>query len=208
MVTGGAGGQTVPLARSFRDKEQTMSVRVVLVAGVCLAAAGCASTGSGTPYETARQEGWSHYGQQPARVGDYVALGALQGDERSVVVEGLITETCTTSGCWAKVVDGQGHEVIVLTEEKRFHLPRNCAGHRAVAHGDVQVRVIPVEQRRHYAEVAGASPQEVARITEPQRTLVLVADSVYLEGEGFVEAYTEEEAKKACEAALKRELAK
>jgi hypothetical protein len=175
---------------------------------ICFMLAGCQTTGSGTPYATAQQEGWHHYGTAPGSVGDYVALGALKGDERNIVVEGRITETCTTSGCWAKIVDGKGHELIVLTEEKQFHLPRNCAGHRAVAHGDMQLREMPVEQRRHYAEVSGASAEEIASITEPSYTLILIADSVYLEGEGFVEAYTVEEAEKACEEALKKEISK
>jgi hypothetical protein len=175
----------------------------VALAAACLVLAGCQTTGTGTPYETAQQEGWSHYGGKPRSVGPYVALGAIQGDEQDIVVEGVITETCLTSGCWAKIVDEDGHGLTVITEEKKFHLPRNCVGHRAVAHGKVEVRVIPVEQRRHYAEVAGASPEEVARITEPQRMLLLIADSVYLEGSGLGEAYTVEQAEEACEAQLK-----
>jgi hypothetical protein len=183
-----------------------MNVRGMCLVGACLAVTACASTG--TPYETAKQEGWNHYGWQPASVGAYVALGALQGDERNVVVEGVITETCTTSGCWIKIVDKKGHDIIVLTEESKFHLPRNCTGHRAVAHGNMEVREIPVEQRRHYAEVAGASPEEIAKITAPQRSLILIADSVFLEGEGFVDAYTVQEAEAACKAQLEKELNK
>jgi hypothetical protein len=198
-----------------------MKLRVLWLAGACLVAVGCASTGSKTPYETAQQEGWNHYGWAPDDVGayvalgalqgdeqNYVALGALQGDEQNVVVKGVITETCSTSGCWIKIDDKKGHDIIVLTEESKFHLPRNCTGHRAVAHGNMEVREIPVEQRRHYAEVAGASPEEIAKITEPQRTLVLIAGSVFLEGEGFVDAYTVEEAEAACKAQLEKELSK
>jgi hypothetical protein len=185
-----------------------MNRHALSVVAACLTLAGCASTGTRTPYETAQRDGWNHYGQEPEHAGAYVALGALNGDEQNVVVEGVITETCTTSGCWAKIVDRQGHELIVLTEEKNFHLPRNCAGHRAVAHGDMEVREVSVEQRRHYAEVAGASPQQIALITEPQHTLILIADSVLLEGDGFVEAYTVKQAKRACEAQLEREISK
>jgi hypothetical protein len=174
----------------------------VLAAGV-LILAGCHTT---SPYVTAQEKGWSHYGSKPASVGEYVALGALEGDEQGIVVDGVITETCETSGCWAKFVDDDGNEIIVITEEKQFHLPRNCTGHRGVAHGNVQVRVISVQEQRHWAEVSGASPAEIAAITEPDRKLLLIADSVYLEGDGFVAAYTEEEAKAACEAALEKEL--
>jgi hypothetical protein len=174
----------------------------------CLTLMACQATGTGTPYETAQKNGWQHYGAQPQSVGGYVALGALKGDEQNIVVKGRITETCTTSGCWAKIVDGSGHELIVLTEEKQFHLPRNCAGHRAVAHGNMQVREMPVAQRRHYAEVAGASAEEIAKITEPEYTLILIADSVLLDGDDFVEAYTVQQAEEACEAQLEKEINK
>jgi hypothetical protein len=185
-----------------------MNVRVLCLAGACLAVTGCASTGSNTPYERAQEQGWSHYGWKPDDVGAYVALGALQGDEQNVVVEGLITETCTTSGCWVKIVDKNGNDIIVLTEESKFHLPRNCTGRQAVAHGNMEVRLVPVEQRRHYAEVSGATPQEIAAITEPQRSLILVADSVFVEGKGLVDAYTVEEAEAACKAQLEKEISK
>jgi hypothetical protein len=178
------------------------SCLAALAAGLVVLA-GCQA---GSPYATAQEKGWNHYGQEPASVGDYVALGAIQGDEQGIVVDGLITETCETSGCWAKIVDDDGNEIIVLTEEKKFHLPRNCTGHRAVAHGNVQVRVISVEEQRHWAEVSGASPDEVAAITEPDRKLLLIADSVYLEGDDFVAAYTEAEAEAACEAELEKEM--
>jgi hypothetical protein len=185
-----------------------MNVRGLWLAGACLVAVGCASTGSNTPYETAQQKGWNHYGLQPDTVGAYVSLGALQGDERNIVVEGMITETCATSGCWIKIVDKKGHEIIVLTEESSFHLPRNCTGHQAVAHGNMEMREIPVEQRRHYAEVSGATPEEIAKITEPEYALILIAGSVYLQGEGFVDAYTVEEAEAACKEQLAKELSK
>ena len=74
----------------------------MLAAGL-MVLAGCQATGTGTPYATAQKEGWNHYGEKPQSVGQYVALGAIQGDEQDIVVEGTITETCTTSGCWAKI---------------------------------------------------------------------------------------------------------
>ena len=41
--------------------------------------------------------------------------------------------------------------------------------------GILDVTPESVEDQRHYAEDAGASPEEVAAITEPKNTLVLTA---------------------------------
>ena len=55
-----------------------MNLRSYCVLAACLMLPACASTGTGTPYDTAQREGWNHYGSQTKDVGPYVALGALQ----------------------------------------------------------------------------------------------------------------------------------
>ncbi|MDY7107904.1 MAG: DUF4920 domain-containing protein [Planctomycetota bacterium] len=169
-----------------------------LAALVCLLAAGCQTT---SPYATAREEGWHHYGANPDVSHDLVALGAVKGDEQDIIVHGTITKMCTTSGCWALITDDHGGELFVMCEDKGFHLPTDAIGHELVAHGDGHVNVTPVEQRRHFAEVSGATPEEIEAITEPQYTIMLIADSVYLRGDDLSRAYTPEEAAEACEAA-------
>jgi hypothetical protein len=164
----------------------------------CLLAAGCQST---CPYANAQKEGWSHYGANPDVSGRLVALGAVKGDEQDIVVQGTITKMCTTSGCWALISDDHGGELFVMCEDKGFHLPTNAVGHDLVAHGDGHVNVTTVEQQRHFAEVSGAAPEEIAAITEPQYTIMLIADSVFLKGDDLRRAYTPQEAEEACEAA-------
>jgi hypothetical protein len=169
-----------------------------LAALVCLSAAGCQSA---SPYAAAQGEGWSHYGADPEVSHRLVALGAVQGDEQDIIVRGTITKMCTTSGCWALITDEQGAELLVMCEDEGFHLPTNAIGHQLVAHGHGHVNVTPVEQRRHFADVSGATPEEIAAITEPEYTVMLIADSVYLKGDDLRRAYTPEEAAAACEAA-------
>ena len=169
-----------------------------LAALVCLLAAGCQTT---SPYATAQKEGWHHYGANPDVSHDLVALGAVRGDEQDIIVHGTITKMCTTSGCWALITDDHGGELFVMCEDKGFHLPTNAIGHRLVAHGDGHVNVTSVEERRHFAEVSGAAPEEIEAITEPEYTVMLIADSVFLKGDDLSRAYTPEEAEEACEAA-------
>jgi hypothetical protein len=165
---------------------------------VCLLAAGCQST---CPYAAAQEEGWSHYGANPDVSARTVALGAVKGDEHNIIVQGTITKMCTTSGCWALINDNRGGELFVMCEDKGFHLPTDAIGHKLVAHGNGHVNVTTVEQRRHFAEVSGAGPEEIEAITEPEYTIMLIADSVLLKGDDLKRAYTPEEAEAACEAA-------
>ena len=175
----------------------TRGIGIVL----CLMCAALAPAGCGSPYRTAEKDGWNHYGAFPKVGGDVVALGAVKGDETDIIVEGKVVNMCRTSGCWIMLEDERGDQLFVQFEDEGFQLPTNAIGHRAVAHGKGHVRVIPVEQRRHFAEVSGASKEEIAKITEPEHTTMLLADSVYIDGDDLAPAMTEEEAEAACEAA-------
>ena len=95
--------------------------------------------------------------------------------------------------------DEAGDELFVACESQGFHLPTNAIGHRIVAHGSGKVHVIPQEQRRHMAEVSGASDEEVAQLVGPDFMVMLLADSVFIEGDDLKKAYTAEEAAIACE---------
>lgn len=175
--------------------------RMMAAGAAVLAAASLFAGCAGDSYSKAQSGGWNHFGPvQDIEKTNYVALGAFSGEETDVVIEGTILEMCETSGCWAKLVDDAGNEVFVLCEPHGFHLPKNAAGHTVVAHGDGQIRVVPVADQKHFAEVSGASEEEIAQITEPKVMKMLVADSVYIEGADLVKAYTPEEALEQCEA--------
>lgn len=166
---------------------------------VLAAAMACALSGCQCPYEQARQEGWNHYGQHPAVSGRAVALGAVAGDEKDIIVEGTATRMCVRSGGWVMLQDSAGDELFVSCESQGFHLPTNAIGHRIVAHGNGKLHVIAEEQRRHMAEVSGASAEEIAEIVGPDFMVMLLADSVFIEGDDLKRAYTAEEAAIACE---------
>ncbi|UCD76065.1 MAG: DUF4920 domain-containing protein [Phycisphaerales bacterium] len=173
----------------------TRRLAMVLLAGLSvIALAGCQC-----PYAKARDAGWSHYGGYPQPSGKVVALGAVKGDEKDIIVEGTAISMCIRSGGWVMLQDKRGDELFVACESQGFHLPTNAIGHRIVAHGNGKVHVIPEEQRRHMAEVSGASEEEIAEIVGPDFMVMLLADSVFIEGNDLVKALTAEEAAVACE---------
>lgn len=176
-------------------------LRMMTLGAAVLAAASLFGGCANDSYQKAQMDGWNHFGPvQEIEKTNHVALGMFSGEETDVVVEGTIIEMCETSGCWAKIADEAGHEVFILCEPHGFHLPKNATGHTVVAHGDGQVRVVPVADQKHFAEVSGATEEEIAQITKPKVMKMLIADSVYIEGADLVKAYTPEEALEQCEA--------
>jgi hypothetical protein len=140
--------------------------------------------------ETAKSEGWSHYGFPDRDEGPTVALGAIKGGESSVVVTGTISEVCQVKGCWMRVKDGSD-ELFVRFQDYAFFVPMNAAGHDVVMHGTAMAQMIDVEELRHYAEDAGKSPAEIAAITEPEARVTFFADSVYVKGPGLAPPHQE-----------------
>jgi hypothetical protein len=170
-------------------------IRFCCLLSLLLVLTGCQSN------KVADVTGWNHYGLTEDKGGDYVALGAFQGDETNVVVEGIAMKTCKTSGCWVTIKDDHGDELFVQCQDEQYHLPRNLIGHRVVAHGNAKVHVISVAELKHFAEVAGEPQEKIDAITEPEHLLMLIADAIWIEGEGLDQPYTVEEAEAACEAA-------
>ena len=99
---------------------------------------------------------------------------------RTVVVEGTVREVCQMAGCWLSLAGETGETIRIdvprdETESYVFTFPKDASGRTARVAGTLEVRTESVADRRHYAEDGGASPEEVAAITEPKRTLVLTA---------------------------------
>jgi hypothetical protein len=134
--------------------------------------------------DTARSDGWNHYGQGDPAGGTVVAMGALQGGHSDVIVEGTITSVCPKKGCWMRVADG-ADELFVRFKDYGFFVPMNASGHRVVMHGTATEREVSVDELRHYAEDAGKSAEEIAAITEPRMEVMFMADSVYIAGAGL-----------------------
>ena len=123
-------------------------------------------------------------------VGEAVPGGeALSADEliaqasdlngATVTVEGTVREVCQMEGCWLTLADAEGRTVRISVPRGEggydFTFPTDASGRHARIFGPLAVEEESVESQRHYAEDGGASPDEVAAITEPKRTIVLTA---------------------------------
>ncbi|MHC4217770.1 MAG: DUF4920 domain-containing protein [Planctomycetota bacterium] len=162
---------------------------LICVAVICVLAAGCKSSSSNA-MQTARDDGWVHFGHEDKEWGSTVSLGAISGDESNVIVEATIVDVCPKKGCWMRVADGN-QELFVRFQDYGFFVPMNAAGREVVMHGTSVTNVASVEELRHYAQDAGKTPEEIAAITEPETRVTFFADSVYIAGTGLDKPHQE-----------------
>ncbi len=101
------------------------------------------------------------------------------GDTAIVKFTTKVNEVCQTKGCWMRL-DLEDDEVMVKFKDYGFFMPKNIAEKEVIIHGKAFVSEVSVEEQRHYAEDAGKSEEEIAAITEVEKTLSFEADGVLL----------------------------
>ena len=99
---------------------------------------------------------------------------------KTVLVEGAVGEVCQMAGCWLSMGGANGETIRVEvprdeSESYVYTFPKDISGATVRLTGLLDVETESVEDLRHYAEDGGASPDEIAAITEPRQTLVLTA---------------------------------
>ncbi len=101
-------------------------------------------------------------------------------DGQTVLVAGTVREVCQQSGCWMTLDAPDGAVVRIAVPkdadgEYVYTFPKDVAGASVRLAGTFSVTEESVETLRHLAEDGGASPDSLARITAPKRTLALTA---------------------------------
>lgn len=105
-----------------------------------------------------------------------------------VRVAGTVSEVCQMAGCWLTFQNEAGVAFRVSVprgdEGYVFTFPKDVSGRQAVVAGVLTLEETDVETLRHLAADGGASEEELAAITAPERTLVLTATGARIEGDG------------------------
>ena len=117
----------------------------------------------------------------PAITVDEAIAQASNLSGQTVRVAGTIRQVCQAMGCWMTFSTAQGQTVRVVThaeggeENAAMTFPKDASGRHAEVVGTLQLVEESVARRQHLAEDAGASPADIAAITEPLRAVSLVA---------------------------------
>lgn len=101
-------------------------------------------------------------------------------DSLAVKVTGTVSEVCQKKGCWMTLKSADGQEMRVTFKDYGFFMPKDISGKKVVMDGFARVEVTPVDVLRHYAEDAGKTPEEIAKITEPTREVGYEANGVII----------------------------
>jgi hypothetical protein len=116
------------------------------------------------------------------RSADFKSLMAEMATKDTVETTFIATvsEVCQAKGCWMTLHDEQAGDVEIMVRFKDygFFVPKDIGGRQVIVEGKAYRSVTPVEELRHYAEDAGKSPEEIAKITEPENTYSVEATGV------------------------------
>jgi hypothetical protein len=107
-------------------------------------------------------------------------LVAKLGDktEMPTKIVGTVESVCKVKGCWMKVKTTDGQTMRVTFKDYGFFVPKDIAGKQVVFEGVAQQSTTSVADLKHYAQDAGKSKEEIAKITEPEKAVTFVADGV------------------------------
>lgn len=103
-----------------------------------------------------------------------------EGDTISVKFTSSINSVCKSKGCWMKLDLGEDKESMVRFTDYGFFMPLDSENREVIVEGRAYVTKTSVKELRHFAEDAGKSEEEIAKITEPKFTYAFEADGVLM----------------------------
>ena len=123
-----------------------------------------------------------------------VVYGEVSADEKAVAAEDVktklvndqfegqvkakVVEVCKAEGCWIKVERKDGTPMMVRAKNHAFLMPENIVGKTVIIEGNATVKETTEEMRRHYAEDAGKSKEEIAKIKGSEKDVQFAAKGV------------------------------
>jgi hypothetical protein len=103
-----------------------------------------------------------------------------QNEPMEFTFKAPINQVCMKAGCWVNIDKGNG-ETFMVRFKDHFTIPIDTKiGTEAYMHGTAYWDEVSVEMLKHFAEDAGKSEEEIAKITEPQHVMSFEADGIVL----------------------------
>lgn len=93
-------------------------------------------------------------------------------------VTGKVVSVCQEKGCWMKLEKADGENIMIRFKDYKFFVPKNINGKEVVLDGIAERSITSVEMLKHYAQDAGKSKEEIAKITEPKKEIIFTASGV------------------------------
>lgn len=93
-------------------------------------------------------------------------------------IKGKVAEVCKAEGCWIRLQKADGTTMMVRAKDHAFLMPENIVGKTVLVEGSATVKETSEEMRKHYAEDAGKSKEEIAKIEGSEKSVEFAAKGV------------------------------
>jgi hypothetical protein len=124
----------------------------------------------GVIYGTVAQKG------DPVKVVDLE--NNLQENKFSGKITGKVAEVCQAEGCWIRLQKADGTTLLVKAKDHAFVMPKDIVGKTVVAEGEATVKEVSEAMRKHLAEDAGRSKEEIEKIKGDSKEIIFIAKGV------------------------------
>lgn len=102
------------------------------------------------------------------------------GDTINVKFTSNIKEVCSKKGCWMKLTLNAENETMVRFKDYGFFMPLDANDGEVIVAGKAFLTETSVKDLQHYAEDAGKSAEEIAKITTSKKEYAFVANGVLM----------------------------
>lgn len=103
------------------------------------------------------------------------------GDSINVKFASIVKDVCSKKGCWMKLPLVDGSETMVRFKDYGFFVPLDSKGREVVLNGKAFIKETSVKELQHYAEDAGKTEEEIAKITTSKIEYTFEADGVLMQ---------------------------
>ena len=93
-------------------------------------------------------------------------------------IQGKVVEVCQAMGCWAKLKKDDGTTVMIKVKDHEFAMPMDMIGRTVVVEGKAEKKETSVAMLKHYAEDAGKSKEEVEKIKDSKKEVIMTIKGV------------------------------
>ena len=114
--------------------------------------------------------------------GDLVSIDKLESSLKENKYNGKVTgkviEVCQAMGCWVKLQKTDGSTILVKAKDHGFTMPKDIVGKNVIVDGEANATEISEKMRKHYAQDAGKSKDEIEKIKGSSKELTISANGV------------------------------
>ena len=103
---------------------------------------------------------------------------SLRENKFSGKISGKVAEVCQAEGCWIRLQKTDGTTLLVKAKDHAFVMPKDIVGKTVVADGEATVKEISEAMRKHLAEDAGKSKDDIEKIRGDSKEIIFMAKGV------------------------------